>query len=90
MLEIRNIQVNSIFWCYGNVTYVGEENWTQNESDGLPTAFNLWAKGHKGRVDSHSKQEAQCLRRFLGTVGQNPSVSKSNQFHVVRFQIFLL
>ena len=32
---------------------------------------------------------AQCLRRILSIIGQNPSVSKSNRIHVVAFWFFL-
>ena len=33
---------------------------------------------------------AQFLWRFLGTIGQNPSVSKSNQLHVASFWHFFI
>ena len=32
----------------------------------------------------------QCLERFLGIIGQNPSVSKSNRLHGDISQIFLI
>ena len=32
----------------------------------------------------------QCLERYLDTIGQNPSVSKSNQLHVVIFCGFFI
>jgi hypothetical protein len=31
----------------------------------------------------------QCPRRFLGIIGRDPSVSKSNWLHIDIFQIFL-
>ena len=34
--------------------------------------------------------QEQCPRRFLGIIGQNPSVSKSNWLHVVIFQFFFI
>ena len=43
----------------------------------LITSENLW-------------EALQCLRRFLGIISQNPTVSKSNRFHVVIFQFFSL
>ncbi len=32
----------------------------------------------------------QCLGRFLGIIGQDPSVSKSNRLHIVIIRLFFI
>ena len=40
-------------------------------------------------IGVHISQDSyQCPGRFFGIIGQNPSVSKSNQLHVVTFRPF--
>ena len=43
-------------------------------------------------VDSitHGHYVLQLNNRFLGIIGQNPSVPKSNRFHAVTFGFFLI
>jgi hypothetical protein len=47
----------------------------------------LWEGASKQSIQA-SKASAQCPGRFLGTIGQDPSVSKANQLHVVILRFF--
>ena len=42
------------------------------------------------RYRSFNDATMQCLERFLGSISQNPSISKSSCLHVVIFRIFFI
>jgi hypothetical protein len=63
-----------------------KSTWTGSTFSTNESTWRVMVTWSQSRVWS----SPQCPKRFLGIIGQVPSVSKSNQLHVVIFQISLL